>query len=109
VELQKVSSGGVVMGNGILAHSEDNKVVLCQLVPWQLDYSREQHNVKQTFRRTSFMLSRLLGNLGLSASVPLLDRFKNPVVAEKAEKRWLDRLYVDIPEEWDDPYRFFRW
>ncbi len=27
----------------------------------------------------------------------------------KAEQRWLDGLYLDVPEEWDDPYRFFRW
>jgi len=25
------------------------------------------------------------------------------------ERRWLDGLYLDAPEEWDDPYRFFRW
>ena len=25
------------------------------------------------------------------------------------EKRWLNGLYQDQPEEWDDPYRFFRW
>jgi hypothetical protein len=25
------------------------------------------------------------------------------------ERLWLDGLYLDIPEEWDDPYRFFRW
>jgi hypothetical protein len=25
------------------------------------------------------------------------------------EKRWLEGLYLDTPEEWDDPYRFFRW
>jgi len=23
--------------------------------------------------------------------------------------RWLMGLYLDIPQEWDDPYRFFRW
>ena len=23
--------------------------------------------------------------------------------------RWLAGLYLDEPEEWDDPYRFFRW
>jgi hypothetical protein len=23
--------------------------------------------------------------------------------------RWLEGLYLDVPEEWDDPYRFFRW
>ena len=108
-ELLKVSSGAAVNVNGILAQSESGNVVLCQLVPWQLDYSREQHNVKQTYRRTSFMLSRLLSNIGVASTVPLLDSFKTPVTPEKAEKRWLEGLYVDIPEEWDDPYRFFRW
>ena len=24
-------------------------------------------------------------------------------------KRWLDGLYLDEPEAWDDPYRFFCW
>ena len=31
------------------------------------------------------------------------------VAAAKTERRWLDGLYFDMPEEWDDPYRFFRW
>ena len=39
----------------------------------------------------------------------MLARFSSPVDAAKAEKRWLDGLYLDQPEEWDDPYRFFRW
>jgi len=26
-----------------------------------------------------------------------------------AEARWRDGLYMDEPEEWDDPYRFFGW
>ena len=26
-----------------------------------------------------------------------------------AEGRWTSGLYVDEPQEWDDPYRFFRW
>jgi hypothetical protein len=25
------------------------------------------------------------------------------------EGRWLQGLYLDKPEEWDDPYRFLRW
>jgi hypothetical protein len=29
--------------------------------------------------------------------------------SKASEKRWLDSFYMDIPEEWDDPYRFFRW
>jgi hypothetical protein len=32
------------------------------------------------------------------------DRFARP-----GERGWLDGLYLDVPEEWDDPYRFFRW
>jgi len=24
-------------------------------------------------------------------------------------QRWLDGLYLDQPEEWDLPYRHFRW
>jgi len=30
-------------------------------------------------------------------------------VQTKGKQRWLDGLYLDVPEEWDDPYRFFRW
>jgi hypothetical protein len=27
----------------------------------------------------------------------------------KPEQRWLDGLYLDQVEAWDDPYRFFCW
>jgi len=27
----------------------------------------------------------------------------------QGEQRWLKGYYLDVPEEWDDPYRFFRW
>ena len=30
-------------------------------------------------------------------------------VSPPTEGRWADGLYLDQPEEWDDPYRFFRW
>jgi pyruvate dehydrogenase E1 component alpha subunit len=33
-------------------------------------------------------------------------RFENYLINEK---RWLTGLYMDQPEEMDDPYRFFRW
>ena len=32
-----------------------------------------------------------------------------PVAPPSAEGRWSQGLYLDQPEEWDDPYRFFRW
>ena len=93
----------------MLATAENGNVVFCQLVPWQFDYSKEKYNVKQTFRRSSFLVTRLLGNMGVEGATPVLARFSSPVDAAKAEKRWLDGLYLDQPEEWDDPYRFFRW
>jgi beta-galactosidase len=102
-----VTGGAARLGNGVLAHAVGCKAVFCQMVPWHCDYSGEQHNIKQTFRRSSFLLGRLLGNLGAAGGTPLPDRFGNPAAPE--EKRWLEGLYLDEPEEWDDPYRFFRW
>jgi len=71
-----------------------------------------------------------LGNMGVSSPTPLLSRFLTPVGGERpkpgpfvvrnddfgraaqdapADGRWSQGLYLDQPEEWDDPYRFFRW
>jgi hypothetical protein len=47
--------------------------------------------------------------MGAAGSTPVLARFRSPVEASRSERRWLDGLYLDVPEEWDDPYRFFRW
>ena len=107
-ELPLVSAGATVVGDGVLATAEKGNAVFCQLVPWQFDYNK-QYNVKRTFRRASFLVTRLLGNMGVQGSTPVLAHFSSPVDAKKAEKRWLDGLYLDRPEEWDDPYRFFRW
>jgi hypothetical protein len=53
-------------------------------------------------------VNRLLANLGVRGQTPLLSRWAAPVPpGEKG--RWLEGLYLDPPEEWDDPYRFFRW
>ena len=108
-ELSLVVSGVTVVGNGVIAKADGAGIILCQLVPWQLDYSKEQHNIKQTFRRSAFVLNRLLGNLGVASSTDFLSRFNSPADKGKEEKRWLTGLYLDVPEEWDDPYRFFRW
>ena len=64
-------------------------------------------NVKRTFRCVARLSARLLANLGAAGHTPLLARFGSP--AGGGEQRWLDGLYLDKPEEWDDPYRFFRW
>jgi beta-galactosidase/beta-glucuronidase len=44
------------------------------------------------------------GILGFSAPTP-----KQMKRIPKSSRRWLEGLYLDEPEEWDDPYRFFRW
>jgi hypothetical protein len=107
-QLPLVTAGAAALGNGVLAKADGASVIFCQLAPWQFDYSK-QYNLKRTFRRTSCLVSRLLGNLGVAGSTPLLSRFHEPVAAAKPERRWLDGLYLDQPEEMDDPYRFFRW
>jgi beta-galactosidase len=102
-----VSGDVMTVGNGVLAVARQAEVVFCQLVPWQFEY-QNNFGLKRTFRRTSFLVTRLLGNLGVSGETPLLVRLSSPV--ESGEPgRWLNGFYLDKPEEWDDPYRFFRW
>jgi hypothetical protein len=107
-ELPLVVGGASALGDGVLAQAGNGRIVFCQLAPWQFEPPRPM-NVKRTFRRAACLLSRLLGNMGVGASTPLLARFRTPVEAAGGEKRWLEGLYLDTPEEWDDPYRFFRW
>ena len=105
-DLNLVSGGASIVGNGVLAKGENTHVAFCQLAPWNFDYSKQ--NTKRTYRRTSFLVSRILANMGVRGSTPLLQRFGDPLTGTR-ETRWLKGLYLDSPEEWDDPYRFFRW
>jgi hypothetical protein len=102
-----IAEGAAIVGDGVFAETAASKVIFSQLAPWQFPYSSDEMNVKRTFRKVSVMTARLLGNLGVSPPTPLLSHFAHPV--NDNEKRWLDGLYLDVPEEWDDPYRFFRW
>ncbi|MFM1943147.1 MAG: hypothetical protein RI897_2129 [Verrucomicrobiota bacterium] len=95
-----------ILANGALATAINTPLTLCQLTPWEFNQP-DQMNLKRTHRRLSFMFSRLLANLGSPSSTPLLERFHQPVTT--TDSRWLTGLYLDTPEEWDDPYRFFRW
>jgi hypothetical protein len=97
-----------VVGNGVLARAEKSNVVFCQLAPWQFEPGK-QLNLKRTFRRASYLVTRLAANLGAAGATPVLARFRAPVKGPGAGRRWLEGLYLDVPEEWDDPYRFFRW
>ncbi len=102
-----VGGAAQIRGDGVLAQSTNANLVIWQLAPWQFDY-RTNPGVKRTFRRASFVLGRLLSNLGVRGGTPWLDRWAAPANAGEAG-RWLSGLYLDVPEEWDDPYRFFRW
>ena len=83
-----VSDGATVIGNGILAVADDGNTIICGLAPWQFDEKKQ--SFRRTFRRTAFLVSRILNNM---------DADTGPLVGS----------YLDQPEEWDDPYRFFRW
>jgi len=102
-----MGAGAQVVGNGVLARAQGANVVFCQLAPWQ--FEGPQAHLRRTHRRVSFLVSRLLANMGVAGITPLLDRFHQPVDTAKSEKRWREGFYLDQPQEWDDPYRFFRW
>ena len=104
--LPLVADGATVIGNGVLAKMDDANVIFCQLIPWQFEH-KTQMNLRRTFRCSSRQLTRLLANMDVVTSTPMLGRFASP--AGKTEERWLSGLYLDVPEEWDYPYRFFRW
>ncbi len=107
-EIPLVGGGTAVIGGGVLARLDGANVVFCQLAPWQFDSSAPM-NQKRTFRRTAHLVARLASNMGAKSTTPVLARFASPVADAQQEQRWLDGLYLDVPEEWDDPYRYFRW
>lgn len=106
-DLPLLTGGAQLIGNGVLGVADEAHVVFCQLVPWEFDHKPMNH--KRTYRRASFLLTRLSANMGVAGQAPLLDRFSSPVAPDNDEQRWREGLYLDEPEEWDDPYRFFRW
>ncbi len=107
-DIPLITAGAITVGDGVLGVAENANLVFCQLVPWQFDYEK-QYNLKRTYRRASFAIARLVANAGVAAPTPLLERVSSPLSSNKPEARWLNGLYIDKPEEWDDPYRFFCW
>jgi len=69
-------SGDAAVGNGVLGKAEDANVVFYQLPPY--DVGQTPHNLKRAYRRTSFLLTRLLGNMGVAGRTLLLERFSTP-------------------------------
>jgi hypothetical protein len=86
-ELPLVSSGVQVVGDGVLGLAERAHVVFCQLPPESVapalgSLHAEQHNLKRTYRHTCVLVARLLGNMGVAGSTPLLTRFSTPVAED---------------------------
>jgi hypothetical protein len=111
-----ITGGATLYGDGVLA--ETQRAVFFQFPPFLVSSTAEApgpdtFNLRRTYVRTSFALSRLLGNLGVFASTPLLSRFSDPVATPRSlslsSDRFLQGLYLTFPVEWDDPYRYFRW
>jgi beta-galactosidase len=74
--------------------------------PWYFNWTTEQQNLRKTFRRTSFMLSRLLGSLGVRPQTPLLERFASPVVSSGQPSIVRNGQFLEdsdsdgVPNEW---------
>jgi len=107
-EIELIVGGASAVGDGVLAVAADFNVAFCQLTPWEFDY-KKYYNQKRTFRRVSCLVARILGNMGVAMPSPLLERFSSPASRTSNEPRWLDGFYLDRPEEFDDPYRYFQW
>jgi hypothetical protein len=100
--------GAEVVGDGVLARLPERNAIFCQLAPWQFDGGARM-NLKRTHRCIARLVTRLLANLGAAGTTPLLERFQQPPAPADPAPRWAEGFYLDQPEEWDDPYRFFRW
>jgi hypothetical protein len=79
----QLASGATTYGDGVLA-SKGN-VVFCQTPPFMVskEMGTDTFNRRRTFEHTSFAVNRLLGNMGVSGTTPLLARFADPVGESK--------------------------
>ena len=83
-------TGDAAIAGGVLGRIPGTHVVFCQFPPWTVTEGLKgkpwtfsstisQHNLKRTYRRTSFCLARLLAGMGVAAATPVLERFSTPV------------------------------
>ena len=74
--------------------------------PWFFTWRTEQQNLRKTFRRSSFLVTRLLANMGVRGQTPLLSRFSTPTSGKPKEpvvKNGDFRLDADddgMPDHW---------
>lgn len=87
--------------------TDQGKLVFLQVRPWEFNYDEKPY-LRTTYRRTVFLVSRLLANLGVYGANPLLEKFRDTSGFFAADS-WKDSYYVQKPEAVDDPYRYYRW
>ena len=88
---------------GAGARTAELNVGFCQLVPWQFHETGKMNVGECTFRRVSFLVSRLLANMDVEAGAPILQRVHAPVAGallknagsrafiSTSRKRWTTR------------------
>jgi hypothetical protein len=74
--------------------------------PWFFEWRTEQQNLRKTYRRVSFLLTRLLANMGVRGETPLLSRFSTPIsgpakasVVQNGDFR-VDQDNDGMPDHW---------
>ena len=74
--------------------------------PWNFSWRTEQHNLRRTYRRSSYLVNRLLANMGVRGETPLLARLSTPTSGpprESVVKNGDFRLDADangMPDSW---------
>ncbi len=80
---------GIGTGSLRVIGSGRGRLVLCQSAPWMFDSSAHPY-LRATYRRSLFLVARLLANLGAQAASPLLERFRSgaEVFDLPIDRRW---------------------
>lgn len=80
-KLPLITAGARTIANGLLAQTGDARVVFCQLAPHDFvtpPDEPQQQNLRKTYRRSSFLLARILANMGVRPQTPLLSNIATP-------------------------------
>jgi hypothetical protein len=73
--------------------------------PWRFS-AREQYNLRRTYRRTSFLLTRLLANMGARPTTPVLENLSNPPAGAAGPSLVRNADFTDdadgdgMPDDW---------
>jgi beta-galactosidase len=81
-------------------------LVFCQVAPWMFDPQKAPHD-RTTYRRSAFLLARILANLGAPSRCPLLADWKAPAVQvpslSAGWKGQADPQEVGLKQGWQEP------